>query len=281
MSKLRIASNYWVTPNSVLNNKDLSLKAKWLFWYLQSKPNWWRFSVERIAKQNNDWKSAIQSWLKELEDAWLLKRMPFKDEKWQRCWYEYILSENPLTENRSTDNSLTENIVTLSKKDNSNKDIVKKRNIYMSENSKTKLGVEEEFEKIRSVWREWCKRTQSTPWSKKTAKDKYFNVVNDEDTARRVEESVSMYIAQCEKYGQFMKHLVTWINQEGREDEYDVVGPLSPEQLYKQYKSEVQNLETRKHRSSVGEKYRKQYGQLREDAVKRGNEMLLKEGWYI
>lgn len=94
MSKLRIENNYWVTPNHVLNNPDLSLKAKWLFGYIQSKPDWWDFSAERMAQDHKDWIDSIYAWLKELENAWFLERTKYQDELWH--WQiEYVLYINP------------------------------------------------------------------------------------------------------------------------------------------------------------------------------------------
>lgn len=94
MSKLRIENRYWITPNHVLNNPDLSFKAKWLFWYIQSKPDWWEFSAERISQDSKDWEDSIYAWLKELENAWFLERVKFQDDAWH--WQiEYVLYIEP------------------------------------------------------------------------------------------------------------------------------------------------------------------------------------------
>jgi len=117
MSKLQVVNRYWVTPNWVLNSKEISFKAKWLFWYIQSKPHNRSFSAERIAKQSWEWKTSVTSWLKELEKNWYLVRKAKKRDNGEWDWYIYTLSEYPLDGNLTTDN-----IVPLSKKDNSNKD---------------------------------------------------------------------------------------------------------------------------------------------------------------
>jgi len=137
MSKLYIKEKYATVPNHVLNDSNLSLKAKGLFAYLQSKPDGWKFSVERISKQTKDGANSIKSGIKELEEMGYLKRVPKRDEDGSGKWagYDYILSENPSTENPSTENPMTvdpmtENGDTFSNKDNSKKDIVKKNDIY-------------------------------------------------------------------------------------------------------------------------------------------------------
>ncbi len=129
MAKLKIETKYGIAPNRLLNKGEASLKAKGLFTFLQSKPDGWSFSVERISKQNSDGKDSIRTAIKELENEGYLKRKAIKDKEGKWIGYDYILSEKPLSENPTTDKPTTENYDTLSKKDNSNKDIVKKKEI--------------------------------------------------------------------------------------------------------------------------------------------------------
>lgn len=90
MSKLRIENKYWVTPNHILNDSDLSFKAKWLYWYIQSKPDGWEFSAERISQDSKDGEDSIYAGLKELETAWFLERVKSQDEAWH--WQiDYVL----------------------------------------------------------------------------------------------------------------------------------------------------------------------------------------------
>jgi hypothetical protein len=137
MGKLIIANNYGVTPNEILNHKELSLKAKGLFGYLQSKPNEWKFSTERIALHLKEGEKAIRSTLQELEEFGLLKRERLpkgQDGKWQG--HDYILSE---TINRTPKPSSPKGVVPkkgstdkgndISNKDYSNKDIVINKDI--------------------------------------------------------------------------------------------------------------------------------------------------------
>lgn len=74
MSKLIIHKSYATIPNDLLNSKDISLEAKGMFAYLQSKPENRDFSVDRMAEQLMEWPESIESALKELENAWLLVR---------------------------------------------------------------------------------------------------------------------------------------------------------------------------------------------------------------
>jgi len=129
MGKLIITKNYGVIPNHLLNNPNLSFRAKGLFAFLQSKPNGWQFSAERIASQTKEGITAVKNALKELEKTKFLIRKPTKDNNGKWAGYDYFLTENPSAENPLTENPLTENLSTLSNKDNSKKDIVKKNKI--------------------------------------------------------------------------------------------------------------------------------------------------------
>lgn len=75
MSKLRKPEQGWAwIPNAILQNKSLSLKAKGLWAYLNSKPDGWIFSIDRIANETADGRDAVRSAIHELEAAGLLAR---------------------------------------------------------------------------------------------------------------------------------------------------------------------------------------------------------------
>ena len=63
----------WI-PNQILRNPSLSLKAKGLWVYLNSKPNGWVFSIDRIATEMSDGRDAVRTAIQELEQAGLLQR---------------------------------------------------------------------------------------------------------------------------------------------------------------------------------------------------------------
>lgn len=131
MTKIRIQNKYWTIPNDLLNHKEITMKAKWLFWYLQSKPENWEFSAERIKMDTKEGVDSIYQWLKELENYWYLTREKAQNDKWRWEW-EYILTQTPSTEKPSTENPGTETPSTekhkINKERNINKEIVKKNN---------------------------------------------------------------------------------------------------------------------------------------------------------
>ncbi len=134
MSKLYIEKKYGQTPNELLNKKDVSLKAKGLFGYLQSKPDGWEFSKERIIKQTKDGISSVKSAFKELKEHGYLQTIPIKSSEGKFAGYNYILYENP--EEKKPEGGKpyrrktlpSGNHTSLSNKDISKKDIVRKKN---------------------------------------------------------------------------------------------------------------------------------------------------------
>jgi GTP cyclohydrolase II len=126
MSKITIKERFGQAPVELLNRTDLSFKAKGLFSFIQSKPDGWSFSVDRITRQSNEGKDAIRSGLKELEDAGYLTRIAAKKKDGTWDGYDYTLSAFPLADFPSTVNSMTENPDTYSKIEDSKIDIVKK-----------------------------------------------------------------------------------------------------------------------------------------------------------
>jgi len=91
-----VGSNFTLVPNHILDNKELSFRAKGLYAYLRSKPEDWEFRVQNIVKFSNEGRDAIQKALKELEKAGYVRRVANRcSENGQfkgMLWYIY---ENP------------------------------------------------------------------------------------------------------------------------------------------------------------------------------------------
>lgn len=56
-----MTGSFTTVPNSVLNDPRLSWKSKGLWAYIQSKPDGWDFSSERIAKDSADGVESVRS----------------------------------------------------------------------------------------------------------------------------------------------------------------------------------------------------------------------------
>jgi hypothetical protein len=94
MSRLTVKSRYGTVSNEILNCEQLSFKAKGLYAFIQSKPDNWLFSSERIATQSKDGRDSVREGLRELETVGLLERVPVKDVLGKIVSYDYILYAN-------------------------------------------------------------------------------------------------------------------------------------------------------------------------------------------
>lgn len=85
--------------NRVLNNPNLSGKAKGIYAYLYMKPEGWQFSADRICLDFKDGRRSILSGLKEIEDNGLIKRARCGD---GRVVYDILI--HPQYRNSTRDN---------------------------------------------------------------------------------------------------------------------------------------------------------------------------------
>jgi hypothetical protein len=107
--KLRITQSYGVIPNNVLNNPNISFKAKGLFAYLQAKPANWNVSARRICKETKDGRDGILAAMKELEMNGYLVREQTQNKAGQWEWH-HVLSAFPTKEGEPcTEKADTEN----------------------------------------------------------------------------------------------------------------------------------------------------------------------------
>lgn len=106
--------------NIILNDNQISLKAKGLFAYLFSKPDDWEFHISAMEKELKEKRDAILSTVNELIEHNYITRKQKNDGKFGGIIYEFILphTENPHTENPHTENPDTNNIYNNNKYNN-------------------------------------------------------------------------------------------------------------------------------------------------------------------
>lgn len=135
MAKLKIEKNYGIIPNDVLNSSRISFKAKGLFAFIQSKPDGWDFSAERISNQTNEGLTSVRTGLKELEkEGYLIRRKMHNQYGFFEI--EYLLTENPFVENPTSVNPTLDNPTSENHINNSNKDYSKKESYNNTYNKK-------------------------------------------------------------------------------------------------------------------------------------------------
>lgn len=71
-SKKGIKQPFSWEPNSIINNPNISMKAKGLWLYMNSKPEGWNFAANRIAEDCCDGPDSIRAGLRELIENGLL-----------------------------------------------------------------------------------------------------------------------------------------------------------------------------------------------------------------
>ena len=113
MSKIRLKryrAGFTIISNKMLQDKNLSLKAKGLMCQMYSYPDSWDFSVEGLIACVKEGESAIRAALAELEEAKYLRRTKIRDEKGQYndVLYE-LFPEIPSEDNPSVENPLVDN----------------------------------------------------------------------------------------------------------------------------------------------------------------------------
>ena len=124
MGKLIIKNRYGTIPNDLLNSIHISFKAKGMYAYIQSKPDNWEFSAERISKQVKEGLPSVISALKELENFGYLARNRYQNNK--GFWVvDYLLYEIPIEENLITGKPNEENPNIGKQSNNSNIDYSK------------------------------------------------------------------------------------------------------------------------------------------------------------
>lgn len=89
-------SRFTIINNGVLNNTQLSWKAKGLFAYLWSQSDSWDFYEVEVLKHSTDGRASLRAGLKELEEHGYLKRYRNRDDKGILRESKWILSEQPM-----------------------------------------------------------------------------------------------------------------------------------------------------------------------------------------
>lgn len=96
--------NYTCISNTVLQNEDLSWKARGLLVYLLSLPDNWRIYVSELANRAPDGKDATRTAFKELQTAGYITGEQQKGENGHYLPISYIVHEKPNTENPDAEN---------------------------------------------------------------------------------------------------------------------------------------------------------------------------------
>ena len=127
MALIKIQRFFGAVPNELLNDPDISFKAKGLYAYLNSKPDNWDFSVESIAAQVKEGIDSVRGGIHELEKFGYLKRIKYQNEKgyWE---VDYMLFESPVQDEAYQGKSNEGEHPKQYKKEYTKKEFIKKDN---------------------------------------------------------------------------------------------------------------------------------------------------------
>lgn len=206
MSKAKISGNFGLAPNELLNDSAISLKAKGLYVYMQSKPPEWSFSLDKIAYQNKDGKDSVRNAINELvQSGYLTKKRVGK--AGGSTIFVYQL-ENPTLENPTLGNPMVgksnvgkSNDIVIKKE--SNKELIEKR------------IVDERFEKFWNLYgKDIQKDNCYNEW-------KFINTI-DKD---KILKTLPLYIESTPEV-RFRRHPLTYLRNKVWLDEIFI--PKSP-----------------------------------------------------
>lgn len=97
--------------NGLIQNPEISLKAKGLLAYMLSLPDDWDYSISGLSVKCKEGKSSIRGAITELMEHRYITRSLARDENGRIGGYEYVVYEEPQPscENPTTDNPSSEN----------------------------------------------------------------------------------------------------------------------------------------------------------------------------
>lgn len=82
-----------VIPNNILKDNRLSMKARFLWAFINDKPEGWDFSARRMGQELGTGEKAVKSGLKELQECGYLSFEAKMDENGKFNGQEYILTD--------------------------------------------------------------------------------------------------------------------------------------------------------------------------------------------
>lgn len=103
MNKLnnKIKDNFTIIPNDIIRNKNLSDRARFLFCYMASMPDEWKFYQGVMAKELGYTKDTLRKYIEELLTTGYLNREQ-RRETGKFDSYDYTLNFSPCMENTDT-----------------------------------------------------------------------------------------------------------------------------------------------------------------------------------
>lgn len=149
MNKLnnKIKDNFTIIPNDIIRNKSLSDRARFLFCYMASMPNEWKFYQGVMAKELGYTKDTLRKYIEELLETGYLNREQ-RRETGKFDSYDYTLNFSPCMEKAVTVKTRHGKIPTREKSSLINKDFKEINTII---NTNLDKDIENEFSHFSKI----------------------------------------------------------------------------------------------------------------------------------
>ena len=149
MNKLnnKIKDNFTIIPNDIIRNKSLSDRARFLFCYMASMPDEWKFYQGVMAKELGYTKDTLRKYIEELLQTGYLNREQ-RRETGKFDSYDYTLNYSPCMEKADTVKTRYGKIPTREKSSLINKDLEQRKTIINIDLDKE---IENEFSHFSKV----------------------------------------------------------------------------------------------------------------------------------
>lgn len=202
----KIKENFTTIPNSVIRNKAISDRARFLFCYMASMPDDWQFYQSVMAKELGYTKDTLRKYMDELISTGYLMREQ-RREKGKFDSYDYTINFLPCMEKTDTVKNGSGKIPNREKSTLTNKDFKQKKN-------NTNIDLQEECEnsftppkpKIKNSFSRQSIHDNIT-YTEKNNKEKESCAKEKETRAQPPEpsETYSAFVAYCQAYEQCAK----------------------------------------------------------------------------
>jgi hypothetical protein len=195
-------------PNSMIQDKDLSWKAKGLLCYLLSLPDDWVIHKTELCNHSKDGRDATISGFDELDDAGYVLSVEIRNELGHFQGFNYIVyaskqvNQLPIPENPKSVNPISEKPEIQRKHStnetlNSDQPEIQEKTFesFRKMYGGAKRGLKTEFENFKKKHKDWRDVLPSLP-----------SVIRDQCIERKIATSAGRFVPEW-------KNLSTWINQ--------------------------------------------------------------------
>lgn len=197
-NKLRKSSdNFTWIPNSILNDNNISLQAKGLWAYINSKPDGWNFSSKRIADDCKECERTIKSLLQELEELGLLLRERLPSGRMIYSLRQSQSAKSSQCKKRTVQNTHSAKIAPVSNKDIKEIKSISNKDSLIKDKSLIKGDPE-----VAELFDYWQEKTGIQPANTKLNRRSAYNLIRSKklEGAKKCVDLAAKALKSSDKY---------------------------------------------------------------------------------